>query len=86
MTNERKFRYIVFLDAHSKKWIAQGLEVDICAQGDTEQLARSNFKASVFLEAGDVDDGDVFKIGPAPKKFFDLWEQDEVLSGQLQVA
>lgn len=88
MNEERGIRFVVFLDANSDIWVAQGLEVDVCAQGKSEQEARLNFVSTINLERSEARDRsrDLFDIGPAPQEFFDLWDDDTVASDELAVA
>ena len=49
----------------------QGLEIDICAWGDTKEKALDDFYKTVMLETFDrqKDGGSIRDIGPAPDKF-----------------
>ena len=63
-------RVIVFLEAD--KWIAQGLEHDICAQGSTSEEAMKRFESLLKLESR--EDGGITRIEAAPEHFLKLWD------------
>ena len=67
-----KIRVILFPEADM--WLAQGIEHDICAQGPTKEEAITRFKMTVMLESR--EEGGLDAIGPAPKRFADLWQND----------
>lgn len=79
-------RYIVFAD--SGFWIAQGLEADICAQGNSVQEACARFEATARAEAQEASEEgrSFFDIGPGPDRFFTLWNQCDDGRRQLNVA
>lgn len=56
-------------------WLAQGLELDICVQGSTRDIACSRFRktlrAAIFIRFQEA----IEPIKPAPKKFFDDYEK-----------
>lgn len=56
-------------------YIAQGLELDICTQGKTEEEATKRFFRVLRAEMQHaVENGtNLFDIGPAPQKFFSLY-------------
>ena len=61
-------RVIVFQSGDA--WVAQGLEVDICAQATDLNTLRSRLMAAVRAE---LDFGDPWtRIGPSPTRFHDL--------------
>ncbi len=86
MSNNHMIRYIVFRDEDT--WIAQGLEVDISAQADSAEKAMQRFGVTIRCEGKEArsEGRDLFDIGPAPKYFFQLWNQGEVVREQLEVA
>lgn len=79
-------RYIVFCD--DGLWIAQGLEFDICAQGESLEEACDRFGATVRAEENDAqaEGKSLQDIGPAPKHFFEKWNQGDDRSKVLEVA
>lgn len=59
-------------------WTAQGLELDISAQGATMDEATIRFEAALLAEAVTSKRimGEVFRgIPEAPKSFFELWDK-----------
>jgi hypothetical protein len=50
------------------QWVVQGLERDICAQGETEQDAMDRFLLAVRLEK--QEPGGIERIPPAPEGFW----------------
>jgi hypothetical protein len=79
-------RYLVFND-HGV-WIAQGLELDICAQGASLEAAARRFEATVREEMKErrADGNAVENIGEAPQRFFAMWNQCDDGKRTLQVA
>lgn len=67
MKKSNSIRAVIFPD-HGK-WVAQCLEVDVGAQGDSPEKALANLEVALKIE------GDAPSIGPAPKHYFDLWEK-----------
>lgn len=64
-------------------WIAQGLEIDLCAQGSDPAQAQQRFAETCALESqarlahfGDSLHG----IEAAPKHFFAMWDKAESLA------
>lgn len=62
--------------------IAQGLEVDICAWGDTKEEAKLAF---LFVLAAEIrlhseKGGSIMDIGPAPQNFFKYAGQNDLFS------
>lgn len=71
---QRTLRVIVFQE-HGM-WVAQGLELDIATQGKDLAQLRERFDLTLHAELeaiGDLDPAEA--IGPAPKEFFERWEQ-----------
>jgi len=68
--------------------IAQGLELDICAWGKSEEEAFDNFSVLMRLEKGlrEKDGGNLSDIGPAPDRFFDYWSDNNGQRMTTQVA
>lgn len=66
-------RIIVFLER--AKWIAQCLEYDICAQGDSPREAFNRFVETLELDFSEclIGGRDLEEIGPAPLGFERLW-------------
>ena len=79
-------RFIVFRD--EQIWVAQGLEVDICAQADSAEGAAELFGATVRCESKEMaaEGGSLSDIGKAPDAFFELWNAGDVTRDELQVA
>jgi len=65
-----KMRVIIFQQAD--KWIAQGIEHDICTQGESPEEAMERFALTIQLE--DKEDGGVKRIATAPEYFKEMWE------------
>lgn len=75
----RVLRVIVFQEEfeEEKKFIAQCLEKDICVQGkDLEELFK-RLSTTIYLEVPHMEN-----IPSAPGKFFEMWEEGEVLAHQ----
>ncbi len=66
-----KIRVILFKD--DDKWVAQGLEHDICVQAETLGDLYGRFEVAVRLES--AEEGGLERIGEAPQYFFDLWNK-----------
>jgi hypothetical protein len=58
----------LYFEDHGKI-IAQALQFDICAQGESISEATERLRLTIETE---MDLGNLFKIGPAPYKFFAL--------------
>ena len=76
MTQENYARFILFKEGDT--YIAQCLEYDIMAHGNTEEKAKKrfeavfNFERNLSIERG----GSPFaNIPKAPKEFFDMWDK-----------
>lgn len=75
--NSGIIRAIFFADEESGKWIGQGLEVDICAQGASLEDAQSAFEAALTADAmANVQQGrHPFEgIDEAPAFFWQMYE------------
>ena len=70
MTGET-MRVILFKDG--EKWIAQGLEHDICASATTVEDVFSRFAVAVEAECKEHG-GSLAAIAPAPAYYQRLWE------------
>lgn len=69
-------RVVVYPEADA--WIAQALELDICAQGSTPDEVRESFLDTLDCElsmAADAGEDPSVSIGPAPSQFFAMWDQ-----------
>lgn len=69
-------RVVIFKDGDL--WIAQALEHDICARATDLKKLKARFGTVVHLERehSKRNNKDPFAgIDPAPKHFFDLWEE-----------
>jgi len=80
LTVLKTLRVVLFRDAEAGCWIAQGLEMDINAQGRTEWSAVENFHATLALrEELDLKaDREPFsRRREAPHKFFEMLNQGE---------
>lgn len=64
-------RVIVFKEGNL--WIAQGLELDICAQGPDLTTVKSRFLATLRIEC--ETGNPVESIGPSPERFQSLWDK-----------
>lgn len=67
---EHEIRVVLFRDG--EHYLAQGIELDICAQGPSWQQALKRFEQTVNLQA-DEDEHRFYAIAPAPEKFYLLW-------------
>jgi hypothetical protein len=76
MSHEETIRAVVFQE--DRMWIAQCLEYDIAVQADgVEELRRRLYGTLQAELQASIDDGDkpFGGIGPAPDRFFQLWEK-----------
>ena len=74
-------RVVVF--AEGEAWIAQALELDVCAQGANPDEARERFLDTLDCElsmALDAGEDPTESIGAAPKQFFSMWDQRSAFS------
>jgi len=81
MSEARTIRVITF--RASDLYIAQGLEVDICAQGKSPDEANRRFSIALNAEARDALEAgrDLFDvIEPAPAVFFSMFDNNEVVT------
>ena len=79
--SEILIRALIFRDPTVNAWVAQGLDLDICAQARTlEDVHRAFEKAIVSTAAVAIELGqEPFEgIGRAPEKFFELFERAQV--------
>lgn len=59
------------------KYVAQALEVDVCAQGDSEAEAAMMLQAAITAESDEAQKQSkslVEAIGPAPRRFHEMYE------------
>ena len=71
-TKIEKIRVVIF--SEDDQWVAQCLEYDICVQaGDLDDIP-GRLSVAVRLEE-EAHQGDLSKIGKAPKHFFALWDR-----------
>lgn len=61
----------VIVEKNEFGWVAQGIDIDVCAQAEKEEDLQDTFLFAVQLRSGDV--GGMDKIPQAPKEFFDIW-------------
>jgi len=73
---ELKLRVIIFRDDDGP-WIAQGLEHDICAQGEslTEVMTVFEKTLEATCQSASKKDDPLAKIPPAPEHFFTMFKQ-----------
>jgi len=55
------------------KWLAQGIEHDICVQADTLDDLYGRFEVAVRLECSENDSWD--RLDPAPDHFEQMWSR-----------
>jgi hypothetical protein len=69
-------------------FIAQALEIDICAQGETETEAAMRLQAAIVAEEDEAKKRGrtLAAIGPAPRKYHDLYESCVVSRTELFAA
>ena len=74
-------RVVVYSEGDA--WVAQALELDICAQGANPDEARDHFldtldcELNIALQEGEDP---AVTIGPAPSQFFAMWDQRSTFS------
>ena len=76
----RPLRVILFRDPEASCWVAQGLEVDLNAQGRTEQAAVDALKATMALreELDRSAKREPFsRTRPADEKYFEMLKHGE---------
>ena len=70
---ERRLRVLMFRGVNH--WLAQGLELDICAQGPTRDIVLARFRrtlrAEIFIRFQEAAE----PIKPAPQRFFAEYEK-----------
>lgn len=66
-------------------YFVQALEVDIAAQGRTldEAAERIRVALNAELREADASGRDLFDLGPAPKSFHDLYDDDPIYREKL---
>lgn len=65
--------HVLLLEEHGK-WISQGLEIDICAQGNDLDEAKKRFLLTLEAEMAAAGNRDLRRaIGSAPEWFYDKW-------------
>lgn len=86
METGKVIRVVIFKEGDL--FIAQGLEVDICAQGSSPEDAGRKFGIALNAEAQEARDKglSLFEmIGPAPAVFEALYKQDEVSRSERSI-
>lgn len=77
MDNNDVVRVVIFREGDT--FIAQGLEVDICAQGASPEAANERFGITLNAEAAEAEEQgiDLFDmIKPAPSVFHTLYDTE----------
>lgn len=69
-------------------YVAQALEVDVCAQGRTPEDAMSNLRATLRVEADEAEAAgkSIFDIGPAPHAFHVMFADNHIERTTTKVA
>lgn len=76
----------VLMIRDDRAWVAQGLQHDIAAQGDTIEEALERFKRVLASEARfDLRNGQepLAEVPPAPQSLWDIWATSEPLKRDL---
>lgn len=72
----QSLRVAVF--AEGDTWLAQALELDVCAQGASPDEVKERIVDTLDCElslASEAGENPFETIGPAPQQFFAMWEQ-----------
>ena len=78
---------VLYIQEDDGQWSAQCLEYDIVAQAKKFIELQYEFEKTLmaYLVLSEAEGYDVLeKLGPAPKEFWDLWEQHE--ASELQFS
>jgi hypothetical protein len=69
-------------------YVAQALEVDVCAQGRTAEEAMSNLRATLRVEAEEAlaSGRTILDIGPAPHAFYVMFANNHIERMTTKVA
>lgn len=86
MSKEGTIRVVTFKEGDF--FVAQALEVDVCAQGRTMDEANRRLILTLKAEESDAEaEGrTLWDIGPAPRPFHVLFQDHEVGRTELKVA
>lgn len=86
MSNPTTIRVITFKEGDL--FVAQALEVDVCAQGETREEADKRLIALIHTEAQEAkaNGRTLFDIGPAPHPFHVLYNNHNVVRSEARVA
>ncbi len=86
MDTLNEIRVVAFQEGD--KFVAQALEVDVCAQGNTPDEALKRLKVALKLEAMEaVSEGrSILDLGPAPQPFHVLYDNSNVTRTLAKVA
>jgi predicted RNase H-like HicB family nuclease len=86
MSNPTMIRVVTFKEG--ELFVAQALEVDVCAQGKT--MEEANRRLSVLMhveeEEAKANGRTLFDIGPAPHPFHVLYNNHCVVRSEARVA
>jgi predicted RNase H-like HicB family nuclease len=79
---QRILHTIVFREGDT--FIASGVELDVVAQGKTQQEAERRLETVIYAELNEARETgrDIFEIGPAPEEIVSLFNQgsDDIVS------
>lgn len=64
-------RVIIFQEG--KSWVAQAIEVDVCASGNNITEVKQRFLQTLHAE---LKFGALANVGPAPDRFRRMWDED----------
>lgn len=86
MSNPMTIRIVTFKEGDL--FVAQALEVDVCAQGRTMEEANRRLVATMCAEDADAkaNGRSLLDIGPAPHPFHVLYANNGVIRSEAQVA
>lgn len=86
MSDSTTIRVITFKEGDL--FVAQALEVDVCAQGKTIEEANKRLVALLHMEEQEAkaNGRTLFDVGPAPHPFHVLYDNHCVVRSQARVA
>lgn len=86
MDTQKEIRVVTFQEGDL--FVAQALEVDVCAQGKTPDEALLRLKAALRCEEklAEEEGRSLSDIGPAPQPFHVLYRNNNVTRTRAQVA
>lgn len=86
MSDPTTIRVITFKEGDL--FVAQALEVDVCAQGKTAEEANKRLVALLHMEEREAkaNGRTLFDVGPAPHPFHVLYDNHCVVRSQARVA